>query len=60
MTQERLQEIRQLLEAWRETDNRYSDSEKTSVVAELLDEGAKTADCFTSSATGNENTLQSI
>ena len=44
MTQERLQEIRQMLEAWRETDNRYSDSEKTSVVAELLDEGAKTAE----------------
>jgi hypothetical protein len=38
MTQERLQEIRQMLEAWRETDNRYGDSEKTSVVAELLAE----------------------
>ncbi len=46
MTQERLQKIRQMLEAWRETDNRYSDSEKTAIVAELVDEVAKT--CSTS------------
>ena len=36
MTQERLREIEKMLEAWRETDNRDSDAEKTGVVAELL------------------------
>ena len=47
MRRERLQEIQRLLEVRRETDNRFSDSEKTSVVAELLDEVANAAECFT-------------
>jgi len=38
MTQERIKQIYQMLEAWKETDNRERDAEKTSVVAELLTE----------------------
>ena len=45
MTQDRFKEIQRMLEAWRETDNRCSDSEKTAVVAELLEE---VAECSTS------------
>jgi len=36
MTQERMKQIEQMLEAWRETDANDFDAEKSSVVAELL------------------------
>jgi hypothetical protein len=38
MTQERLTEITQMLEAWYETDAHAGDAEKTTVVEELLAE----------------------
>ncbi len=38
MREERLREIRQMLEGWKETDAHEGDSEKTYVIAELLRE----------------------
>lgn len=38
MTEERLQEIRQMLEAWRNSDANQRDAEKTGVVVKLLTE----------------------
>jgi hypothetical protein len=38
MTQERLTEIKQMLEAWNETDANAGDAEKTTVIGELLAE----------------------
>jgi hypothetical protein len=38
MTQDRLQEIYQMIEAWRQTDNRYGEAAKTAIVAKLLGE----------------------
>jgi hypothetical protein len=38
MTAERIKEIQQMLEAWRETDAHDGDAERTGIVAELLAE----------------------
>ena len=50
MTAERIKEIGQMLEAWRETDANQLDAEKTSVVEELLVTAINRADCGVSNA----------
>ena len=51
MTQQRLQDIHQMLEACKEVDATDWDAEKTAVMGELLAEVANASDCATSDAT---------
>jgi hypothetical protein len=56
MTQDRFKEIQQMLEAWRETDNRCSDAEKTAVVVELLEAVGNVTECFTPTTASSDLT----